>query len=80
MPRFYFNFRDGRDSLDEEGYELKNSLEACKAGVQLLCHTVEENPDLAMHDDMRLEVTDPTGLIISTVQVIVTTSPAFRKT
>ena len=77
MPRFYFNFRDGQDSPDEEGYELSSFREACRTGIQLLCHTIEDNPDLALNDDIRLEVTDPSGLIISTVQVVVTTAPAF---
>ena len=82
MPRFYIhtnNPPDG-DVLDKEGIEFSSVHDAkCQAvnyAGSLLCDVGGKFWDTA---DFKLTVTDESGLILFTMNIIGTEAPAIRK-
>ena len=77
MPRFHFNILGSTPDPDLEGTEFPD-IEAAKrearryAGTRLSDSALMADPN----DDWRIEVTDPTGLILFRIDVTVTDSPA----
>jgi ATP/maltotriose-dependent transcriptional regulator MalT len=64
MPRYYFNLRDGRDSLDEEGSELADIHAARKKAVTLSGEVLRDGAGDSLWDGAtwKLWVTDaPAG-------------------
>jgi hypothetical protein len=82
MPRFYVHTNnpiDG-DVQDDEGFDFASVHEAkCQAVAyagRLLCDVAEKFWDNA---DFKLTVTDESGLILFTMNVIGTEAPAIRQ-
>ena len=80
MPRFHFNVIGSTADRDLEGTEFLD-IKAAKrkarryAGTRLSDSVLMSDPD----DDWRIEITDPTGLILFRIDVTVTDSPATSR-
>lgn len=65
MPRFHFNVYDGVSIPDLNGAELANAREARLEAIRYAGELMTDHPErIALGEDWRMEVTDPTGLIL----------------
>jgi hypothetical protein len=80
MPRYFFNVIDGFDLPDNQGQELESAGNARRHALQVLSSlfAVLEN-DPSDHD-WAVTVTDPRGLLLFTLEMQYTHSPATRPT
>jgi hypothetical protein len=80
VERYFFHLEDGTSIPDNEGTELP-SLEAAKhAAVQLLAQTLCNAPSKFWNaETYRVNVTDRAGLILFTLEIVATVSPAVSQ-
>ena len=80
MPRYHFNLHDGNDQPDADGLELPGIVEARRCAVRLLGDVLREADDSFWQaEEWRLEVTNADGLVLFTLNVLATDSPASRR-
>ncbi len=71
MPRFFFNTRDGRAEMDEEGIDLPDAEAACREAVRFGADLLSDQPELVCHPEgMRIEAVDEHGNLCATVIVL----------
>lgn len=65
MPRYHFNVFDGYSTVDTEGTELPDWQAARREAIRLAGLILADEADkLLLGEGWKLEVTDPTGLIL----------------
>ena len=65
MPRYHFNVYDGHSEIDTEGTDLLDWQHARREAVRLAGAILANEADkLLLGEEWRLEVADPTGLIL----------------
>ena len=65
MPLYHFNIYDSRSTLDTDGTDLASALHAQLEAVRLAGRIPhDEAKHVMLADEWRMEVTDPTGLIL----------------
>ena len=80
MERYFFHLHDGKSLTDEEGTELESLDAAKKAAIQLIAQTLRDDVDTFWQDQTYgVTVTDRAGLILFTVEIAATISPAVGK-
>jgi hypothetical protein len=79
MPRFHFNVHDGVSPPDTDGAEFATLEAACNEAVCFAGDALRERPQaLWLEREWRLEVTDERGLVLLSVLVVASLSPAAR--
>ncbi len=65
MPRYYFNFRDGRELLDSEGVELAGLADARDAAVVASGEALKDHAGKFWSgEEWRMWVTDESGATV----------------
>lgn len=76
MPRFYFNVHDGKSGLDVIGTELPDWQTARIEAVRLAGEILRDDaPHIVLGDNWRIDVTDPRGLILFQMAILLIDSP-----
>lgn len=71
MPHYFFHRLDGGFDIDREGAELKDAREARLEAILYAAGTVRDHPEMVWDGgEMRIEVTDDDGRVVSTVVVM----------
>lgn len=79
MPRFFFHRTDGGIDPDQEGTEMPDLDAARIEAVRFAADSVKESPELVWSGStFRIEVSDETGMLLSTVIVLEIEAPAAR--
>lgn len=79
MPRFFFHRTDGGLEPDQEGTELPDFQAARIEAVRFAAISVREHPELVWAGStFRVEVSDETGMLLSTVIILEIEAPAAR--
>jgi hypothetical protein len=73
MPHYHFNVHDGVSMPDLEGLDFTDLAAAKREAVTL---AGDLNPKSLEDHDWRIDVTDGTGLILYSLTVVATSSPA----
>ena len=80
MPRFFFHRTDGTFDPDREGTELPDLKAARLEALHYAAASVRDRPDLVWSGStFRVEVSDDTGMLLSTVIILEIESPAARR-
>lgn len=80
MPRFHFNVHDGVSSYDTEGTELPDWQTARIEAIRLAGEILKDDAHrIALGEDWRIEVTDPTGLLLFQMTFLVVTAPVMER-
>ena len=76
MPRYHFNVHDAAERLDEEGVDLPDRASAKLEAIRLLGEILREDAaSLVANGGCWLEVTNPAGVILLAVTVMVVETP-----
>ncbi|RYB01412.1 DUF6894 family protein [Lichenibacterium ramalinae] len=79
MPRYFFHRTDGDFDPDREGTELPNLNAARLEAIRYAAETVKDSPDqIWSSTPFRIEVSDDTGMLLSTVIILEIEAPAAR--
>ena len=79
MPRFFFHRTDGDMDPDQEGVDLPNLQAARIEAVKFAAISVKDHPELVWTGStFRVEVSDHTGMLLSTVIILEIEAPAAR--
>jgi hypothetical protein len=77
LERYFFHLEDGRSITDADGTELKNLEEAKHEAVQLIAQTLCNEPSKFWNaETYHVSVTDQRGLVLFTLEMVATLSPA----
>lgn len=77
MPRYFFHLHDGKDIRDDLGEVLPDMRAAQSHGLCFVGEILRSNPEEFLNgDEWSLEIADGDGLILATIDVLVTLSPA----
>lgn len=77
MPRYHFNVHDGHSTSDTDGTDLASALHARLEAVRLAGRILhDEAKHVMLADEWRMEVTDPAGLILFRIDVLLRASAA----
>ena len=78
MPRYHFNVYDGHSTPDADGTDLTSAPHARLEAVRLAGRILsDEAKHVMLADEWRMEVTDPTGLIVFRIDVLLRESAAI---
>ena len=70
MPRYHFNIYDGRSTIDTDGTELPDYKVARQEAVRLAGIVMNEEANQVLDGkEWRLELADPSGLILFRLDV-----------
>jgi hypothetical protein len=80
MPRFHFNVLSDPEDLDVDGTEFPN-VTAAKREARLYAGRILSDSALVSDPDneWRIEVTDPTGLVLFRLDITMMDAPATRR-
>ncbi|WP_428977746.1 DUF6894 family protein [Lichenibacterium minor] len=79
MPRFFFHRTDGDFDPDREGTELPDLNAARLEAIRYAAATVKDHPiEVWSGTTFRIEVSDDTGMLLSTVIILEIEAPAAR--
>ena len=79
MPRFFFHRTDGGFDPDLEGTELPDLTAARLEALRFAAATVQDHPEQVWAGStFRVEVSDETGMLMSTVIILEIDAPAAR--
>ena len=79
MPRFFFHRTDGGFDPDLEGTELPDLTAARLEALRFAAATVKDHPEQVWAGSpFRVEVSDETGMLLSTVIILEIDTPAAR--
>jgi hypothetical protein len=77
VARYFFNVRDGFVRIDHDGTELAGLVEARHAAMQISSELLKRDEHTFWDDpNWHIEVTDDRGLILFTLHISATESPA----
>ncbi len=77
--KYFFNTENGQSHLDTDGTELPNDAEACVEAARVLSDLLRDKPrEFCEQDDFAIKVTDATGLVLFTMNLSRTLSPAMQ--
>jgi hypothetical protein len=77
MPRFHFHLTSARENLDKEGTVLTSMPMARCHAVKMIADVLCGSPESYWeHECYRVTVTDATGLMLFTVEMVSTDSAA----
>lgn len=77
MPRYHFNVYDGETVIDDTGVELPDLVFARREAIRHSGELLEDAGRLGvLGEEWRMEVTDSNGLILFSLNFVVTASPA----
>lgn len=79
MPRYFFHRTDGDFDPDREGTELPDLNAARLEAIHYAAATVKDHPiEVWSPTPFRVEVSDDTGMLLSTVIILEIEAPAAR--
>ncbi len=79
MPRFHFNLYDGTESLDPDGEELADIAAARRYALRYFADVLQtDSRAIAGDGELRLDVTDETGLLLVSLHFTTVYAPAVR--
>ena len=79
MPRYFFHRTDGGFEPDREGTELRDLNAARLEAIRFAAATVKDHPEQVWSSTpFRIEVSDHTGMLLSTVIILEVEAPAAR--
>lgn len=79
MPRYFFHCTAGIFGQDREGTELPDLVTARLEAVRFAAGIVKDRPECVWNETtFRVEVSDETGMLLTTVMVLGIDAPAAR--
>lgn len=79
MARYHFNVRNGNEHPDPDGSEFVSIAQARTGAVSFFGGILCDRPERFWEvEEMQVEVTDEAGLILFTLNMSATVSPALR--
>ena len=79
MAQFFFHTEDGRSISDDDGTELESLAQARVEAIRVMGDILRESPDEVLSTgQLRLTVTDATGLVYFVVDLSATDADASR--
>jgi hypothetical protein len=77
LQRYFFHLEDGKVVADDDGTELASLEDAKHEAVQLIAQTLCNEPSKFWNaENYRVSVTDSDGLMLFTLEMVATLSPA----
>ncbi|WP_422396639.1 DUF6894 family protein [Sphingomonas profundi] len=78
MPPFYFHAYEGDEIRDGDGQDLPDICSVRRVAVAYAGDLLKEAGDTLFDHDMRLVVTDGTGLTLFSILIVATEAPSVR--
>ncbi len=77
--KYYFHTENGHSHADSKGTELPNDAQACVEAARILSDMLRDKPEaFCEDDDFAIRVTDGLGLVLFTLNLSRTVSPALQ--